>query len=638
LDEWDERVHPDDRQSTYAEIDKHFARQTPVYVSEHRVLCKDGSYKWILDRGKVVGWTSEGKPLRVIGTHADINERKRAESALEYQLTLQKLNSEIASALANAGTGELDARIDEALRMIAGFAGANRGSLFVISDDGASVTNTNEGVRPHRIPRNLCCRAFRSRRSGCIEKSCSRVGSSRYRVGTTIPRPRKVSSNGSRTMDSDRCSSYHSVDPADSSGPWASTVKLERGSAGRRTWRQCSRPLATFFRMHSRKRAEEEKERLHDQLVHAQKMEAIGTLAGGVAHDFNNILGGVLSGLSLLELELGDAGDRHRADIQDVKDLVRRGAELANQLLGFSRGGKYDVGPRDVCEVVQKTAAMFGRTRRDISIVQEFASDLDAALVDHAQLEQVLLNLFINAAQAMPGGGRLTVRADNAMLTVVEAECHGAKPGRFVKLVVADTGTGIAPAILPRIFEPFFTTKAPGHGTGLGLASVYGIVKNHGGVITVESEVAKGTTFTILLPAADEPADGRPLPPPDIRLSHGTLLIVDDEESLLRLCARLLRAMGYEVLTASGGRAAIELVRKHHDTLALVILDMTMPEMSGAATFDAIREIAPEIKVLLSSGFSVDGQAQALLDRGCHGFIQKPFDAATLFAKIQSLR
>ncbi|MCU0693818.1 MAG: response regulator [Polyangiaceae bacterium] len=387
-----------------------------------------------------------------------------------------------------------------------------------------------------------------------------------------------------------------------------------------------------------RKQAEQEKSRLLEMLAQAQKMEAIGALAGGVAHDFNNILSGLMGGLSLLELDLGEVGDRHRDDIEGMKGLVQRGAELSRQLLGFGRRGKYDVVPRDAREVVRKTAELFGQTHRDITLVLDFDSDLDMALVDHPQLEQVLLNLFINAAHAMPNGGRLTVRGENATLGAAQSEPHGAKPGRFVKLVVADTGTGIDPAILPRVFEPFFTTRGLGLGTGLGLASAYGIVKNHGGVITVESEVGKGTAFTVLFPATDRRPAGRPATTAVQRPVQGTILVVDDEPVVLRVCAALLRAVGYEVLTASRGRTAVDLVRQHRHEIALVILDTTMPEMSGADTFDAIREVAPELKVLLASGFAVEGQAQALLDRGCSGFIQKPFGLASLLDKLQSLR
>ncbi len=395
--------------------------------------------------------------------------------------------------------------------------------------------------------------------------------------------------------------------------------------------------LATGRDITELKRNEADRARLVEQLHHAQKMEAIGTLAGGVAHDFNNILGGVLSGLSLLELELGEMGQGYRADVQDMIELVQRGADLAKQLLGLSRRGKYDVRPLDVAAVVQKTATMFGRTRRDIVIEQDFSPEILAAIMDYAQLEQVLLNLFLNAAHAMPGGGRLMLRIENATVTPAEAEPVGIDPGRYIQIVVADTGTGIDAATLPRIFEPFFTTKGPGHGSGLGLASVYGIIKNHGGSITVDSAIGKGTAFTILVPATDKRSPDPPAPAAPVRQAHGTILIVDDEEQLLRIYASLLRTMGYEVLTASSGPTAVAVVREHHARISLVILDLTMPGMSGASTFDAIREISPAIKVLLASGYSVDGHAQELLRRGCNGFIQKPFDATALCEKIRSL-
>jgi PAS domain S-box-containing protein len=386
-----------------------------------------------------------------------------------------------------------------------------------------------------------------------------------------------------------------------------------------------------------RKRTEEERARLEEQLQHARKMEAIGTLAGGVAHDFNNILCGVLTGLSVLEAELGERADSYKNDIADMIVLVRRGADLAKQLLGIGRRGRYDVRPLDLADVVTETSAMFGRTRRDIAIGCEFPPQLHAVLMDRAQLEQVLFNLFLNAGQAMPEGGQLTITADESWLTEAQASSQGVKAGNFVRFVVADTGVGMDSAIQARIFEPFFTTKTKGQSSGLGLASVYGIIRNHGGIITVASEPGKGAAFTILLPATDMPVVAKVLPGAVARASTGTILVVDDEEQLLRFSARLLRTMGYDVLTASGGREAIEMVREQGDLFSLVILDLTMPDLSGAETYDAIREVAPELKVLLASGFTVEGQAQELLARGCNDFIQKPFDVATLSAKLRTL-
>jgi two-component system, cell cycle sensor histidine kinase and response regulator CckA len=385
-----------------------------------------------------------------------------------------------------------------------------------------------------------------------------------------------------------------------------------------------------------RKRAEEDKKRIEEQLFHAQKMEAIGTLAGGIAHDFNNILGGILAGLSLIELRLG-SDSLHDAEIQEIKGLVLRGADVVGQLLGFARRGKYTVRPVDLAKVIKKMRAMFGRTRRDLTIQYDFAPGLKAVLMDNTQLEQVLLNLFLNAGHAMPDGGRLMLRARDVALSNEQTEVYGVTPGCFVELVIADTGVGMDAATQARIFEPFFTTKPTGLGSGLGLASVYGIIKNHGGMITVDSELGKGTAFTLFLPATDLHPEKDVISSTEIHRGEGTILVVDDEVGLLTSLSKALETLGYKVLTAIGGAEAVEIVREHRDELSLVILDLIMPEMSGAKTYDALRKIAPKLKVLLSSGYSIEGQADELLARGYSGFIQKPFDLARLSAKLKEI-
>ena len=385
-----------------------------------------------------------------------------------------------------------------------------------------------------------------------------------------------------------------------------------------------------------RRRVEQEREELQLQLAQAQKMEAIGTLAGGIAHDFNNILAGILGGLALVELEFQD-GSASKTDIQEMKALVNRGAALTKQLLGFARLGKYDLKPLDLKRVVAKTSAMYGRARTDITIQLDFAPELLAVLMDHSQLEQVLLNLLVNAGQAMPQGGHLLLRAQNADLADDQGVLLGVPPGLYVKLLVTDTGSGMDAKTMGRIFEPYFTTKGPGEGTGLGLASVFGIIKNHAGFIGVESEMGKGTTFTLLLPATERQVAEDKTPMAVLEHGTGTILVVDDEAQIVKVCARLLQKFGYQVLTAAGGRQALELVRQHGAKISLVLLDMTMPEMSGRQTYEALQKLLPGIKVLLSSGCSIEGQAQELLDSGCNGFIQKPFDAAVLSAKVRKI-
>lgn len=278
-----------------------------------------------------------------------------------------------------------------------------------------------------------------------------------------------------------------------------------------------------------RRRAENEREELQRQLAQAQKMEAIGTLASGIAHDFDRILVGVLSGLAAVQLDVGD-DCASNSDIEEMKALVNRGTELTQQLLGFARLGKYALKPIDLAFAVTRTSAMYGRVRADVTIQFDLAPDLLAVFMDHSQLEKVLLNLLANAGQAMPEGGRILFHAENAELDDENGALLSVVPGRYVKLVVTDTGSGMDAKIMGRIFEPFFTTKAPGQGTGLGLASVYGIIKNHAGFIGVESELGKGTAFTLLLPATERQAAGDKPTVVAVQPDTDTALVVDDND------------------------------------------------------------------------------------------------------------
>lgn len=386
-----------------------------------------------------------------------------------------------------------------------------------------------------------------------------------------------------------------------------------------------------------RMRAAKEKAALEEQLRHAQKMEAIGRLAGGVAHDFNNILGGLLGNLSLLHREAVLGGSVISEHIQEMKELVQRGSDLAKQLLGFSRRGKYDVQPLDLARVLRKVGAMFGRTRPDLNIVFVLGNPLRPVLMDHTQLEQVLLNLLVNAGQAMPDGGTLTLQAEDVTVSDAMAGALNVRPGPFVKLLVQDTGCGMDAPTLERIFEPFFTTKPAGQGTGLGLASVYGIVSNHGGLIAVHSEPGVGSVFTLHLPATLQPVSSTTPAAIVGRTGHGTLLLVDDEASIRKVFALLLQAHGYTVLSAASGHEAIQIVREHDDPIALVILDLTMPGLSGAKTFEVLHDQAPQLKILLVSGHAEDQQARDLLVKGASGFLQKPFDGTALLRKIASI-
>ncbi|MBN1664333.1 MAG: PAS domain S-box protein [Deltaproteobacteria bacterium] len=375
---------------------------------------------------------------------------------------------------------------------------------------------------------------------------------------------------------------------------------------------------------------------LEYQLRQAHKMEAIGTLAGGIAHDFNNLLMTILGYVSLMQTDPKIDGD-NRENLKIIEGQVQSGAELTKQLLGFARGGKYEVVPTNLNELLARTAEMFGRTKKEIRIINRKEKDIWTVDVDRGQIEQVFLNLLVNAWQAMPAGGDLYLRTQNVVVDEDHSSSPYLKPGRYVKTSVTDQGAGMDEKTRQRIFEPFFTTKEMGRGTGLGLASTYGIIKNHGGAINVYSEKGQGTTFNIYLPATDrEVAQGKSMAREILKGSE-TILIVDDQEPVIKVGSAMLKNLGYTVLTAPNGTDAIALYKKKGEEIDLVILDMVMPGISGSEVFDTLKSMNPEIRVILSSGYSINGQAMRILSRGCSGFIQKPFSLIDLSRKIREV-
>ncbi|NVL90694.1 MAG: PAS domain S-box protein, partial [Desulfobacterales bacterium] len=377
---------------------------------------------------------------------------------------------------------------------------------------------------------------------------------------------------------------------------------------------------------------------LEAQLQQAQRMESIGTLAGGVAHDFNNILMGIQGFASLILKDLDETQPQYNW-VRRIEDQVKSGAELTRQLLGFARGGKYDVKPININELVRKTSSLFGRTKKEITIKEEYEQDIWTVEVDQGQIKQVLLNLYVNAWQAMPAGGELYLETSNVTLDESFVKPYGLQPGRYVKISVTDTGIGIDDAIQQRIFDPFFTTKQLGWGTGLGLASAYGIVINHDGIINVYSKKGHGSTFNTYLPAAKSAVPSAEPVARDEQIKRGTetILLVDDEQTVLDVGKELLSELGYTVLEAIGGREAVEIYKENKDKIDMVLLDMVMPRMGGGEVYDRMKKINPSIKVLLSSGYSMNDQTIEILERGCDGFIQKPFNIHELSIKIREI-
>ncbi|MCF8143652.1 MAG: PAS domain S-box protein [Deltaproteobacteria bacterium] len=385
-----------------------------------------------------------------------------------------------------------------------------------------------------------------------------------------------------------------------------------------------------------RRLAEETKKRFENHIQVAERIESLGTLAGGIAHDFNNILMGIQGRISLMLMNM-DESYPPVEHLKIIEDYVQNAANLTKQLLGLARGGKYEVKPVNLNEIVSRTSEMFGRTKKEITIHSTYQDDIWIVEADRRQIEQVLLNMYVNAWHAMPGGGEMYIETRNVVIDEEDSISYAVDPGRYVRISVTDVGIGMDEATRQRIFDPFFTTKEMGRGTGLGLASAFGIIKNHGGFINVYSEKGHGTTFHICLKVTGNAAPEEDAQRAGIQKGSETVLLVDDEEMITKIVKELLETLGYTVLLARSGTEAIETYRASWETIDIIILDMIMPGMSGSETFNRLKAINPDMKVILSSGYSMNGQVKEILDRGCNGFIQKPIRIADLSQKLREI-
>jgi len=375
---------------------------------------------------------------------------------------------------------------------------------------------------------------------------------------------------------------------------------------------------------------------MEEHLQQVERLEAIATLAGGIAHDFNNLLMVIQGTISLLLYATHESDPLYKHFV-NIEKQVNRGSRLTKQLLGYARKGKYDIRPLSINDVIAECLETLRQTRKDIRIHNQLSDRLSVVEADIYQMEQVFMNLFINASDAMDTGGDLTVFSCDISATDIPDRLRENRTGSYILITVEDTGIGMEKKIMDRIFEPFFTTKEVNKGTGLGLASVYGIIRSHGGVIDVFSEPGIGTKFLIYLPASDKEAPVHIAERKKALDGRGTLLIIDDEKPVLDVTSDILSSVGYTILKADSGRTGIDLYCREQNRIDLVILDMVMPDMSGGDVFDILREINPDVAVLLSSGYSLDGRAGEILNRGCKGFIQKPFSMEDLAEKVNRI-
>ncbi len=382
-----------------------------------------------------------------------------------------------------------------------------------------------------------------------------------------------------------------------------------------------------------------ERKLLESQFLRTQRMESIGRLVSGIAHDLGNLLVPILLGAKVLQQRFAD-DERAQRTLAMMLQSGQRGSDMVKQVLAFARGVQGERVPLRLDRVLREVEELIQETfPRNVVLETHLPDDLWQVQGDATQLQQVVMNLCVNARDAMPEGGRLTLSAENLVLDKRQARRHlEARPGAYVRLTVTDTGAGIPPEVLDKVFEPFFTTKPVGKGTGLGLSTVYSILKSHDGFAVVQSEVGAGTSFQIFLPVTAKPAEVRSdAPHLQVRAGAGELvLVVDDEAFILEATQATLEDAGYRVLTAASGQDALDVCAAHPGEVAAVITDLVMPEMSGLATIRALRSAYPHLPIIAASGVA-DGQAQEALDAGARRFLSKPFTAEALCAALDEM-
>jgi PAS domain S-box-containing protein len=383
-----------------------------------------------------------------------------------------------------------------------------------------------------------------------------------------------------------------------------------------------------------------ERKKIEAQFLRAQRMESIGTLAGGIAHDLNNILAPIMMGVDILKTTVSAPSDRQI--LQTIETSAKRGASIVRQVLSFARGWegeRVEVQPRhllnDLENIIKDTFP------KNIKLQFLVPNDIATILGDPTQMHQILLNLAVNARDAMPRGGALGIGAENCVLDEKYAATNiQAKPGRYVKITVTDTGTGIPREIIDKIFEPFFTTKEMNKGTGLGLSTVISIVKSHAGVIDVDSEHGKGTSFHVYLPAMEVSPEARKYQTGRVSLPRGKgeiILVIDDEASILSITSQTLEAFGYRVLTSTDGAEAMSVYAQHRNEIAAVLTDMAMPVMDGPATIHALVRLNPRIKIVATSGLDANGGLTGTFGNGVRHFLTKPYTAGALLKIIRAI-
>ena len=618
---WLEHVHPDDRARIDDGIHAVIEGKDSAWSDEYRFRRADGSYAAVLDRGTVLRGP-DGEAVRMIGAMLDLTERHRAAATLAEREARLRLATEAG----DLGFWDVDLvhdRLEWSPRTCAMFGVA----------PGTPVTLRDFYRRLH--PDDLA--ATRAAFEAAADPARRAMYDVEYRtVGLEDGVVRWVSAKGRGLFDDGRCVRVVGV-----------AIDITRRKADDARLKELNERLEQRVAAEIANRAQVE-----DALRQAQKMEAVGQLTGGIAHDFNNMLATVIGPLDLLADQLRDSDPRIRRYIDLAMDGAQRAAQLTQRLLAFSRQQPLQPVPLDPNRLV---AGMTGLLTHSLGKSVQVETLLGAGIwwidADENQLENVILNLAVNARDAMPGGGRLSIETSNCDLDPDDAERLGVQPGQYVRIAVSDTGAGMTPEVLAKAFDPFFTTKSVGRGTGLGLSQVYGFLRQSAGHVKIDSEVGRGTTVNVYLPRllrnplleAEEVA-----PDADAATSAGTgtiaptgdagelVLVVDDEPTVREFSAQLLADLGYRVLQADGAGAALRLLDTHPD-IALLFTDVVMPGLDGRQLADRARVARPALKVLFASGYSRDAVIHnGVLDPGVQ-LIGKPFTARELAQKVRAV-
>ena len=700
---WKGSVHRDDLPRVMEALKAHLEGRTPFCEIEYRQRAKAGEWRWTLTLGKVWERDADDKPLRVVGTHLDITERKRAEEAIsqnsrKYRALLDNAPVGIISVDRKGQILEVNRKLLEILESpsVEATKSINMLTFKGLVDMGISAIvrrcmEEDEVINAelpytskwgkHVYLRVMLkpMRDLNGEVHGC-QAAVEDISERRQAEEELVRLATVVDQVSDTVLMTDTDGKIVYVNPAfERTCGYTREEVLGRSphflSSGRhdeafyrQMWKTITSGKVWRGRLINKKKDgtlfEEEaaitpikdesgeivnyvavkrdvtnEVALEKQLRQAQKMEAIGTLAGGIAHDFNNLLTIVLGFTELLLIDQSEEDPRYE-DLQKISLTARHGGELVQRLLTFSRRAETKLRPLDLNDQVRQVKELLARTiPKMIKLELHLEADLKTIRGDPAQIEQLLLNLAVNAKDVMKEGGKLILETKNTLLDEEYCSRHlEVKPGEHVLLTVSDTGPGMAKEVVDRIFEPFYTTKVPGEGTGLGLAMVFGIVKSHGGHIDCQSEPGVGTVFRIYLPAAENGIELSPTLSGEMpAFGTETILVVDDEELVRELGRRLLSRVGYEVVTAATGREALELYRKHSTRISLVILDLMMPDMGGTECLEELLRIDPEAKILIASGYSPNGRTRDILEVGARGFVSKPFQAKQIFQMIRQI-